>query len=101
MPNSISTDSHVRQTEPLVEELETHLALGQYAVRVGIHGQVGRFTSSGENFRRGMSVICADLKSAPSLTRLLFHHKRQGHRRRLDNQMGLQLVRWMGNWLGE
>lgn len=33
-------------------------ALSHYAVRIGIHGQVGRFSHGGENYRRGASVIC-------------------------------------------
>lgn len=37
---------------------EFHFATGEYAVRVGVHGQVGRFASEGKNFRRGARVIC-------------------------------------------
>ncbi len=29
-----------------------------YAVRVGVHGQVGRFAAAGESYRRGDRVIC-------------------------------------------
>jgi cell fate regulator YaaT (PSP1 superfamily) len=34
------------------------LDAGYYAVRIGVHGQVGRFTTASENFRRGTRVIC-------------------------------------------
>ncbi len=30
----------------------------QYAVRIGMHGQVGRFTSAGRGYARGTQVIC-------------------------------------------
>lgn len=56
MPNSIP-DSVVTEPEEVGEREET-LVAGHYAVRVGIHGQVGRFISSDEDFRRGTRVIC-------------------------------------------
>lgn len=34
------------------------LVANHYAVRVGIHGQVGRFSHGGEIFQRGVSVVC-------------------------------------------
>ena len=46
---------------PAADEIETEgdqFALLQYAVRVGVHGQVGRFGSSGERFSRSAKVIC-------------------------------------------
>ncbi|MGN6136579.1 MAG: hypothetical protein ACTHOU_19005 [Aureliella sp.] len=52
MPDSIS----LAASHGLKSEFE--FATGEYALRVGIHGQVGRFTSSGENFRRGARVVC-------------------------------------------
>lgn len=58
MPNSISSDSVVAEPEEVAEREERLAAAGHYAVRVGIHGQVGRFTSSDEDFRRGARVIC-------------------------------------------
>lgn len=58
MLNSISSDSVLAERQEATEPVETLAAAGHYAVRVGIHGQVGRFTSSDENFRRGARVIC-------------------------------------------
>lgn len=37
---------------------DSHIASGQYAVRVGVHGQVGRFASSRESFHRAARVVC-------------------------------------------
>lgn len=65
MSHSISSDSVLIGQESVVVDAaevvpptETLAAAGHYAVRVGIHGQVGRFTSAEEDFRRGASVIC-------------------------------------------
>lgn len=49
-------ESSIGQT-PVTDESESFVA-GQYAVRVGIHGQVGRFSAGGERFRRGAQVVC-------------------------------------------
>lgn len=51
MTNSILPETAVSAVEVLV-------AAGHYAVRIGVHGQVGRFTTAGETFRRGSRVIC-------------------------------------------
>ncbi|MCC6511068.1 MAG: hypothetical protein IT423_18345 [Pirellulaceae bacterium] len=37
---------------------EEPTASGHYAVRVGVHGQVGRFMAFGQRYRRGTPVIC-------------------------------------------
>ena len=52
MPQSILPNADPRACE------EHQFTSGYYALRVGIHGQVGRFTSDGESFRRGSKVIC-------------------------------------------
>ena len=41
-----------------MSELDTLESLGHYAVRIGIHGQVGRFSDGGQRYRRGSGVIC-------------------------------------------
>lgn len=40
-------------TGPDIDQATAH-----YAVRIGMHGQVGRFASGGHRYSRGMQVIC-------------------------------------------
>lgn len=42
----------------LLSATDTDHAVTHYAVRVGMHGQVGRFAGGGTRYRRGMLVIC-------------------------------------------
>jgi hypothetical protein len=55
MSNSILSDT-LAAAEEVVD------AAGHYAVRIGVHGQVGRMTATGETYRRGTRVICRTVR---------------------------------------
>ncbi len=46
------------KSEDAAQNDTAHGAIEHYAVRVGVHGQVGRFAAPSEKFTRGSAVIC-------------------------------------------